>query len=237
MTQAMNLANFANGLDSSGGVSPSQLNAPVPLSKGGTNGTSASTARTNLDVYSTTETNSQIATAVASANPTGVLLMWPTTTAPSGYLLCNGTAVSRTTYAALFAAIGTTFGAGDLTTTFNLPDFRDRMPIGAGSIYSANSSGGSADAIVVSHTHTTTNTLAFAGDALPAHSHTIVKASGTGGSGVASGAGGGSATTTSVSGGTPTGTITGSVTNATTGSSGTNANLPPYRGIYFIIKT
>jgi hypothetical protein len=54
MTQAMNLANFANSLDSSGGVPPTQLNSPVPISKGGTNASTASAARTNLDVPSTT---------------------------------------------------------------------------------------------------------------------------------------------------------------------------------------
>lgn len=51
---------------------------------------------------------------------------------PTGWLECDGSAVSRTTYAALFAAISTTWGAGDGSTTFNLPDFRDRVPIGAG---------------------------------------------------------------------------------------------------------
>ena len=50
MTQAMNLANFSNSLDSSGGVPPTQLNSVVPLSKGGTNASTASAARTNLDV-------------------------------------------------------------------------------------------------------------------------------------------------------------------------------------------
>lgn len=61
---------------------------------------------------------------------TGVIKMWPTGTAPSGYLLCDGSAVSRTTYAALFAVISTTFGAGDGSTTFNLPPFSGRMPVG-----------------------------------------------------------------------------------------------------------
>lgn len=50
MTQAMNLANFSNSLDSSGGMPPTQINSPVPLSKGGTNAATASAARTNLDV-------------------------------------------------------------------------------------------------------------------------------------------------------------------------------------------
>jgi microcystin-dependent protein len=50
---------------------------------------------------------------------------------PSGWLLCDGSAVSRTTYAALFAAIGTTYGAGNGSTTFNVPDLRGRTPVGA----------------------------------------------------------------------------------------------------------
>lgn len=62
--------------------------------------------------------------AVASAVPTGAVFQWDLPTAPTGYLLQNGAAVSRTTYAALFALYGTTFGAGDGSTTFNLPDKR-----------------------------------------------------------------------------------------------------------------
>ena len=55
---------------------------------------------------------------------TGEIKMWSTNTPPTGYLECNGAAVSRTTYATLFAVIGTTYGAGDGSTTFNLPDTR-----------------------------------------------------------------------------------------------------------------
>ena len=51
---------------------------------------------------------------------------------PSGYLLCDGQAVSRTTYAELFAVIGTAFGTGDGSTTFNLPDLRETLPVGIG---------------------------------------------------------------------------------------------------------
>jgi microcystin-dependent protein len=58
--------------------------------------------------------------------PPGVIWSYGGTTAPPGFLLCDGSAVSRTTYAALFAVIGTTFGAGDGSTTFNLPDLRGR---------------------------------------------------------------------------------------------------------------
>lgn len=56
--------------------------------------------------------------------PTGVILPYGGTTAPSGYLLCDGTAVSRETYGALFAAIGTAYGSGNGTSTFNVPDYR-----------------------------------------------------------------------------------------------------------------
>ena len=56
--------------------------------------------------------------------PPGVILMYGAATAPAGWLECNGDAVSRTTYSALFSVIGTTYGSGNGTTTFNLPDLR-----------------------------------------------------------------------------------------------------------------
>lgn len=62
--------------------------------------------------------------------PTGTLLDFAGSSAPSGFLLCYGQAISRSTYADLFAAIGTTYGAGDGTTTFNLPDLRGRVGVG-----------------------------------------------------------------------------------------------------------
>jgi microcystin-dependent protein len=64
--------------------------------------------------------------------PPGTIMDYAGATAPSGYLLCDGAAVSRTTYAALFAAIGTAWGAGDGSTTFNVPDFKGRVAVGAG---------------------------------------------------------------------------------------------------------
>lgn len=62
--------------------------------------------------------------------PTGTVAATARATAPTGWLLCDGAAVSRTTYAALFAAIGTAYGTGDGTTTFNLPDLRGRVAVG-----------------------------------------------------------------------------------------------------------
>ena len=69
---------------------------------------------------------------IPDAIPAGVPLPFAGTVVPSGYLLCDGRAVSRITYAGLFAAIGTTWGAGNGATTFNLPDLRRRTLVGAG---------------------------------------------------------------------------------------------------------
>jgi microcystin-dependent protein len=177
-----------------------------------------------------TNTTQLATTAFVLANsvPTGVINMWGTATAPTGYLLCAGAAVSRSTYAALFAVIGTTFGVGDGSTTFNVPNYTNRMPYGT----TVGATGGSADAVVVSHTHTATSVVTD-----PTHNHSSQ------GNGAPNGGGAGSAyvsstgnqpgyATTSASTG-----ITVATTNASTGVSGTNANLPPYLGINFIIKT
>lgn len=64
--------------------------------------------------------------------PAGLIINFGGTQVPNGYLLCNGGIISRTTYADLFSVIGTTYGAGDGSTTFNLPDFRDRIAQGSG---------------------------------------------------------------------------------------------------------
>jgi len=61
--------------------------------------------------------------------PTGTITPWSQATAPSGFLECNGAAVSRTTYAALFAVVGTTYGVGDGSTTFNIPDLTDKVAV------------------------------------------------------------------------------------------------------------
>jgi microcystin-dependent protein len=65
--------------------------------------------------------------------PTGVINQYAGSTAPSGYLICDGTAVSRTTYASLYAVIGITYGAGDGSTTFNVPNLKGKVPVGRNS--------------------------------------------------------------------------------------------------------
>jgi len=195
--------------------------------------TFGSTATLNADPTLALQaaTKQYVDTAVAGASPSGTLTMWPTGTAPSGWLLCNGAAVSRATYAALFAVIGTTFGAGDTTTTFNLPDYRDRMPIGANTIAaSIGATGGSKDAILVSHTHTATVTD-------PGHTHPVdTNNNNDGGTGTIV-AGSTSGITTANRPLAKQAFTSISVANSTVGSSGTNANMPPYLGINFIIKT
>jgi microcystin-dependent protein len=178
---------------------------------------------------STGTSTTQLATtafATAAISPfTGSMLMWPTATPPAGFLLCNGQTASRATYAALFAIVGTLFGAGDGSTTFTLPDYRNRTVLGAGDLYSANSQGGSKDATLPSHNHTATVTD-------PGHLHVY---QGQTNPGLLSG--GGSFGETDFARQTTTAVTGISVAIASAGSSATNANLPPYLGIFFIIKT
>jgi len=64
--------------------------------------------------------------------PIGIIVHWGNSTPPVDWLICDGSAVSRSTYSALFAIIGTSFGPGDGSTTFNLPDPRGRSFVGVG---------------------------------------------------------------------------------------------------------
>lgn len=84
---------------------------------------------------------------------------------PPMWKMCNGQALNRTEYADLFAVIGTTYGTGDGSTTFNLPDLRDRFAVGAGSSYALNATGGS-----TTHHHTTGD-FTLGTNHIPAHTH------------------------------------------------------------------
>ena len=95
---------------------------------------------------------------VGSANRIGVVQQFAGSTAPSGWLMCNGQAVSRTEYSQLFSVIGTTYGAGDGSGTFNVPDMRGRVGVGASPSYALGSTGGEA-------THTLTI------NEMPSHNH------------------------------------------------------------------
>lgn len=90
----------------------------------------------------------------------GSIYMFAGSTAPTGFLLCDGSAVSRSTYSNLFDAIGTTFGTGDGSTTFNLPDMAGRVAMGASTNYAMGATGGS-------ETHT------LVASEIAAHTHSI----------------------------------------------------------------
>ncbi len=97
----------------------------VPLAGGTMTGALILNANPTADLGAATKqyVDSEISDAIASSGtvPTGTVILFATTSAPSGFLRCNGSAVSRTTYADLFSVIGTTYGSGDGSTTFNLP--------------------------------------------------------------------------------------------------------------------
>ncbi|WP_142850675.1 phage tail fiber protein [Telmatospirillum sp. J64-1] len=103
---------------------------------------------------------------------TGEIRMFAGSSAPSGWLLCQGQAVSRTTYSALFAVIGTTYGAGNGSSTFNLPDFRGRAPIGVGQ------GSGLTNRALGARVGAETHTLSI--NEIPSHSHSIATSSGDG---------------------------------------------------------
>lgn len=155
----------------------------------------------------------------------GIIQMFAGTTPPSGWLLCDGAAVSRTTYAALFVAIGTTWGAGDGSTTFNLPDLRGRAPIGAGtgSGLTARTLGGTLGSEnIQAHTHS------FTQPTITAKYKNDTTASGSARRYVQDG------TQTSTTLATASGGAVGAVSGASTGSAG---NMQPSAVVNFIIHT
>jgi microcystin-dependent protein len=104
---------------------------------------------------------------VAQQVPSGSIFPYAGSTAPQDYLLCDGAAVSRSTYAALFAVCGTTYGAGNNSTTFNLPNLQQRFPLGksvGGTGATLGGVGGTIDHVHTgaSHQHT-----------IPTHAHTV----------------------------------------------------------------
>jgi microcystin-dependent protein len=80
---------------------------------------------------------------IVNRSEVGAIKPWTKATSPAGYLLCDGAAVSRTTYADLFAVISTTYGVGDGSTTFNVPNLQGKMPQGYdGNTYNLAGTGG-----------------------------------------------------------------------------------------------
>lgn len=99
-------------------------------------------------------------TGVAATLPAGMIVPYAGSTAPDGWLLCDGSAVSRTTYSTLYSMISTTYGSGDGSSTFNLPDLRGRVPIGVSPSHLLASVGGA-------------ETHILAEEEMPSHNHTL----------------------------------------------------------------
>lgn len=172
--------------------------------------------------------------------PAGIIMAWAGVVAPSGYLLCDGSAISRVTYASLFANIGTTYGVGDGSTTFNLPNLLGRVPVGAGTYIDPVSGsvtrtlGASAGAEkhvltipeMPSHNHTLTD---------PGHSHVQSVAASAGGSDLGVLGTGGLLNTTATNQSTQTSTT--GITLANTGGGTSHNNMQPYLVLNYIIKS
>ena len=108
--------------------------------------------------------------------PTGSIIMYGAATAPTGWLECNGSAISRTTYSSLFAIIGTTFGEGDGSTTFNLPDLRGEFVRGWDNERGVDSDrvlGSSQEDELESHTHFLGNIHSAPGSLYPLVSNVV----------------------------------------------------------------
>jgi microcystin-dependent protein len=151
----------------------------------------------------------QTASATVSPFTSGMIILWSGSlgSIPSGWVLCDG--------------------------TNGTPDLRNRMVMAAGNSYAVGATGGSADAIVVSHTHTATSVVTD-----PGHAHQQATTTTTASSlNLGSGALNGNQVYGSVNTNTATTGITVATTNASTGVSGTGANLPPYYALAYIMKT
>lgn len=174
--------------------------------------------------------------------PIGSMAMWPLNTNPSdtNWLICDGKAISRTTYATLFALVGTTWGAGDGSTTFNLPDFRGRVPLGGNNASLPNAKNAS---------YATRNLAATGGEEshvlitaeLPVHTHTLTDPghfhASNSGSFVTSTAGADAGTTgTNYRTEANTASATTGITIANTGSDAAHENMPPFLVANFIMK-
>jgi microcystin-dependent protein len=108
--------------------------------------------------------------------PTGTIVPWSTGSVPSGFLECNGAAVSRSTYAALFAIVSTTYGSGDGASTFNLPDLQDNVAVSKSPTKSLASTGGANTVTSTGNVGGSTANATLSTPQLSSHSHSIPKA-------------------------------------------------------------
>jgi microcystin-dependent protein len=171
--------------------------------------------------------------------PTGSVFATARVSAPSGYLICDGSAVSRTTYSALFSAIGTTYGSGNGSTTFNLPNLNGRTVFGVGTPTGAS---GATNHTLAQKAGEETHALSTS--EMPNHNHTITDP----GHSHAPWSGGQFLSTSGSyyfsSGGTldynasfgTTSIATTGITISSAGSGLPHSNLPPYLVLTYVIK-
>ena len=107
--------------------------------------------------------------------PTGTIVPWTTASVPSGFLECAGAAVSRSTYAALFAIIGTTYGAGDGSTTFNVPNLQDNVAIGKSPTKAVGTTGGANTVTPTGNIAGSTANATLSSPQLASHKHSVNK--------------------------------------------------------------
>ena len=201
---------------------------------------------------------------IVNRSEVGAIKPWTKATAPAGYVLCNGGAISRTTYADLFAVISTTYGAGDGSTTFNVPQLQGKLPQGYdGNTYNLAGTGGANTVTVAvtnnqAATNATNQAVTVTGSIsntslttaqLASHNHTTNAKSASGPDGVdsvnAGGQGFPNANIDNSGSGTAhnhahtlSGTLTGNITTSLTGSvtaAGTNS-FSPFVVVNYIIK-
>jgi len=168
--------------------------------------------------------------------PTATIVPWTDSSIPSGFLECNGAAVSRSTYSALFAIVGTTYGAGDGASTFNVPDLQDNVAMGKSGTKALASSGGANTVQSTGNVGGSTANATLSTGQLASHSHSIVIRTGPGGiANVASQTDGG---VNSNFNSNNTGSGTGHSHNMSATFTGDSTSvLQPYLTLIYIIKT
>ncbi len=165
--------------------------------------------------------------------PTATIVPWSSASVPSGFLECNGAAVSRTTYAALFAIVGTTYGAGDGSSTFGLPNLQDNVAVGKSNNKALASTGGANTVTSTGNVAGSTANATLSTAQLASHNHNV-------GAGVNSGNPPGARPEAAISNTTTgsTGSGTGHQHNMSATFTGDSTSVvQPYLTIIYIIKT
>ena len=164
---------------------------------------------------------------------TGTILPWTTSSVPTGFLECDGAAVSRTTYSTLFGVISTTYGTGDGSSTFNLPNLADNIPMGKSGTKALASTGGANTVAASGTVGGSTANASLSTAQLASHSHP-----GGGNQGPAAQSVGPISGNFSPANTGSTGSGTGHSHNMSATFSGTATSvLQPYLTLLYIIKT